>query len=195
MLLNFWFLLGDSSRSFLCSFFFFYQACSLLVQVSTVQARTAVPMRQLISRKPLHCGLTQARQLSIHIEALVCSRMDTSLPQSSLTLLPCLFWWNKTFYWANGRIWFDFSFSFLKIRQRGSWNESRRSQMTLSSVTLCNFNTLLSSLPLNPSSVCASGCTFCIHPSLVLCILSIVSKGDAQNIPGQAIFNKLMDCP
>lgn len=93
------------------------------------------------------------------------------------------------------RIWFDFSFSFLKIRQRGSWNEPRTSQITLSSVTLCDSNTLLSSLPLNPSSVCASGCTFCILPSLVLCLLSFVSKGDAQNIPGQAIFNKLMDCP
>ncbi|XP_052547634.1 type-1 angiotensin II receptor-associated protein isoform X1 [Tympanuchus pallidicinctus] len=62
-----------------------------LTQVSTVQAGTAVPMRQSISRKALRCGLTQARQLSIHIEALVCSRTDTSLPQSSLTLLPRLF--------------------------------------------------------------------------------------------------------
>lgn len=51
------------------------------------------------------------------------------------------------------RIWFDFSFSFLKIRQRGSWNEPRTSQMTLSTVTLSNSNTLLSSLPLNLSCV------------------------------------------
>ncbi|XP_072210420.1 type-1 angiotensin II receptor-associated protein isoform X2 [Excalfactoria chinensis] len=63
-----------------------------LTQVSTVQAGTAAPMRQLISRMPLHCGLTQARlKLSNHIEALVCGRMDTFLPQSSVTLLPCLF--------------------------------------------------------------------------------------------------------
>lgn len=82
MLLNFWFLLGDSV--FCAHFIFFHQACSLLVQVSTMPAGTAVPMRQLISRKALHYGLTQAGQLSIHIEALVCSRMDTSLPHPTL---------------------------------------------------------------------------------------------------------------
>lgn len=61
-----------SSRGFSsCAFVFFPSLfSSISFQVSPVQAGIAALMRQLISRMPLHSGLTQARQPSSHTEAL-----------------------------------------------------------------------------------------------------------------------------
>lgn len=61
-----------SSRGFSsCAFGFFSSLfSSLSTQVLPVQAMIAAPMSQLISRIPLHSGLTQARQHSSHTDGL-----------------------------------------------------------------------------------------------------------------------------